>query len=198
LPELDALVVADYQDLGVLTPRIRSRLNELARSHPEVKFLADSRWSNASQGFIDGFDAMTLKPNELEAAQLFYPGRDPATVSLDDLIKPGQEWSSRSRHPVFITLGARGSLLIDGLDAFCIPAIQIPGLVDPVGAGDTFLACLAACQGTGFSPLEAAQVATLATAVTVHKIHVTGTATPGEILAIYDSASPGLQFTEGA
>ena len=58
------------------------------------------------------------------------------------------------------------------------------GPVDPVGAGDSLLAGIAAALAAGEAPLGAAELGNFAAAVTVQKLRVTGTASPPEILAI--------------
>jgi sugar/nucleoside kinase (ribokinase family) len=57
--------------------------------------------------------------------------------------------------------------------------------LDIVGAGDAFLAWLAAGLSAGAAPAEAGALANLAAAVTVEKLNQTGTASPDEILARY-------------
>ena len=59
-----------------------------------------------------------------------------------------------------------------------VPGIQIIERTDPVGAGDTAVAALAAALAVGAEGLAAARLANIAAAVTVRKIQTTGTATP--------------------
>jgi sugar/nucleoside kinase (ribokinase family) len=65
---------------------------------------------------------------------------------------------------VVVTLGARGAiLLVDGC-ATEVPVVPILDLADSVGAGDAFLALMAAAGVEGATPLEAARFACDATA----------------------------------
>ena len=64
-----------------------------------------------------------------------------------------------------------------------VPGIQILGMTDSVGAGDTVVAAIAAMLGSRQSPLIAAKVANIAAMITTRKLQVTGTATPYELLA---------------
>src|SRR5262245_48305468 len=65
---------------------------------------------------------------------------------------------------VVVTLGARGAvLLVDGR-AIDVPVEPVPNLADTVGAGDAFLALMAAAGAEGATPLEAARFACDATA----------------------------------
>lgn len=181
LPQLHAVVIADYQVVGVVTERVRTALNALAQRHPQVLFVADSR------EHIGCFSWMVLKPNEIEAARFLFPDRDPDSVTVDDLAAAGTQLWRQAGRPVYITLGAQGCLLFEGKEPILIPAVPVPPPIDPVGAGDTFLAAVAVSLAAGASPQEAGAIATLAAAVTVRKLRVTGTASPAEILALYDT-----------
>jgi hypothetical protein len=65
---------------------------------------------------------------------------------------------------IVVTLGARGAvLLVDGR-ATEVPVVPVPDLADTVGAGDAFLALMAAAGVDGATPLEAARFACDATA----------------------------------
>jgi HAD superfamily hydrolase (TIGR01509 family) len=65
---------------------------------------------------------------------------------------------------VVVTLGARGAvLLVDG-HAIDVPVEPVRNLADTVGAGDAFLALMAAAGAEGATPLEAARFACDATA----------------------------------
>lgn len=181
LPGVQALVVADYQPAGVVTARIREGLNDLARRYRQAVFVADSREQ------IGCFSSMVLKPNELEAARALFPDRDPGSVTLEDLVAKGTHLQQLAERPVYITLGDRGCLLFDAGGSVLLPAVPVPPPLDPVGAGDTFLADIAAGLAAGATYREAGTIATLAAAVTVRKLQVTGTASPAEILALHQS-----------
>ena len=180
LPELDALVVADYQTVGVITPAVTEALNQLAMEFSKTLFVVDSRER------VGSFKHMVVKPNDIEAGRFFFPGRDSASIQIEDLSRAGMDWQKANQRPVYITLGSRGCLVCDQGTTRQVPAMKVPPPVDTVGAGDTFLASLTAGLVGGATPVEAACLATLATGVTIRKLGVTGTASPQEILAQYD------------
>jgi rfaE bifunctional protein kinase chain/domain len=186
-PHLDALVVADYQPMGVMTARISEGLLQLVQNYSTLPVIVDSR-ERASN-----FRTLILKPNELEAAALFFPGQAPASVTLVDLSTAALDHTRRTGQPIFITLGEQGCLV--GWQGQCqkLPAVPLSPPLDTVGAGDTFLASLAAGLASGASPLETAFLANLAAAVTVQQIGVTGTASPAQVLALYDSFCSRMQ-----
>lgn len=183
LPGLDALLVADQLDVnGVVTNRVRDALNRLAVDHPDKLFVTDSRQR------IGLFRGMVLKPNWVEAVSTVHPDRDPRAVSRDELAQIGKVLSQRSGRPTFVTLSEAGVLVCaEGAHRY-VPAAPVRPPLDPVGAGDTFIAALAASLSVGATPWEAGAIANLAAAVTVEKLNQTGTASPEEILARYDLA----------
>jgi rfaE bifunctional protein kinase chain/domain len=181
LAPLNALVIADYQSNGVITPVVRYGLNRLAATHPEVVFLVDSRDQ------VGNFHQMIIKPNEIEASRLFFGARegDGISASVEKLAEAGMLWQAQEGRPICITMGERGCLLCQPEGIAHIPAVKVPPPLDTVGAGDTFLAGLAAAMAAGAVPVEAVQLAILASAVTVRKLHITGTAAPSEIVNTY-------------
>ena len=192
LPELDAVIVADYQMVGVVPPRVVSALNRMAQENPRVIFAADSR-DNIGQ-----FHAMVIKPNEVEAAHMWFPGcplaktgdyREPGVMKPEELLGAGMRVQADNGRPVYITRGDKGALLCAASGSDTIPAVRVPPPIDTVGAGDTFLAALATALAAHATPWEAGYLATLAAAVTVRKLRTTGAASPDEIVAVYDAHS---------
>lgn len=183
LPNLDALLVADQFDANsAITDRVRAALNDLAAGHTGTHFVVDSRRR------IGLFRNMVLKPNWVEAALAVYPDRDPRATPREALPEIGQALSAQSGRPTFITLSENGVLVCAGGEHRRLPAAPVTPPLDPVGAGDAFIAALAAALSVGASPWEAGAVANLAAAVVVEKLNQTGTASPAEILARYDLA----------
>ena len=178
LPSLDALVIADYQAMGMTTPGVMAGLNRLAQSHREVTFVVDSRDQ------IQQFEGMVLKPNDVEASRWLFPARRPETVTQAELEQAGLRRQSAGAQPLFITLGEKGCLAIAGDQVRQLPAVRAAPPIDTVGAGDTFLAAVSCGLAAGASPWDAGLLANLATGVTIQKLGVTGTATPAEILSL--------------
>jgi rfaE bifunctional protein kinase chain/domain len=182
-PQLDALIVNDQLADGLITPRIHQTLLELAAARSELVFVVDSR------SRIDRFPGMALKPNDLEATGALFPGESPDSIPRGRLIEAALRWQGEQDRPIYITIGSEGCLVLAGGEAVHVPGVGLQPPVDPVGAGDTFISALAACLAVGASPVEAGQVAVLASAVSVCKLHVTGTASPAEILEMHIKAT---------
>jgi rfaE bifunctional protein kinase chain/domain len=182
--KLDALIVNDQLAEGLITPRVHKALLDLAAARLELVFVVDSR------SRIDRFPRMALKPNDLEAARALFPGEPPDAVSRDRLVEAALRWQVEQVQPIYITIGPEGCLVLSAGEVVHVPGVLLQQPVDPVGAGDTFISALAACLAAGATPVEAGQIAVLASAVSVCKLHVTGTASPAEILEMHARANP--------
>ena len=118
LPGLDALIIADYQPVGIFTPQLRAALVQLAGKNPSKIFLADSREQ------IGDFASMVIKPNESEAASLFFPERETGTLTPQELSQAALQFQVQYGKPVFITLSERGVIcVVNGISGY-IPAMQ--------------------------------------------------------------------------
>ncbi len=183
LPELDVLIMADYQAVGVIPERVLQGLNELARRYPGVIFAVDSRER------IGSFTSMVRKPNDVEAAAWLFPARLPGPVGMAEIAQAALQAQAGGPaggvlRPLFITFGERGCLVVANGESCLVPAVPAVPPIDPVGAGDTFLSALALALAAGATPVEAARLGHLAAAVTIHKLGITGAASPAEVLAV--------------
>ena len=174
--EWDAVVVVDQvpeAGFGVVTPAMRSCLEDLRPGPSEMVVLADSRRR------IRHFKGLAIKPNHHEAAAAL--GLRPAR-SIREASAQARQLAA-GRRPVFLTLGERGLVVAAPGEAVRhVTGFPVPGVpIDPVGAGDSSTAALASCLAAGASPVEAALVASLAASITVQQIGTTGTASPAQI-----------------
>ena len=179
ISKVDAVIVNQQLPQSLFTRTVIRALNDLAEKHPGKTFLVDSRHR------IPDFRSMICKLNAIEAAALFGKTvRHNELIGTTQLCRYAEHLFRQFRQPVFITRGRFGLLLFDSNGAQEIPALKIAGAVDPVGAGDTVVATLAAALATGITPALAGTLAMIAAAVTVRKLRQTGTASPKEILRI--------------
>jgi bifunctional ADP-heptose synthase (sugar kinase/adenylyltransferase)/phosphoglycolate phosphatase-like HAD superfamily hydrolase len=188
LPGLDLVIVNEQVVRGVhaSTPFAQA-LQRLIRQHPAIPFLLDSRHA------CDRYDGAIRKLNDHEALRLEGAERPPeALVTLDEARRAVAALHNRWGRPVFVTRGPRGCLVGDAAGVQEVPGLQILGRTDAVGAGDSFLAGVAAALAAGRRALDAAAFGNFAAGVTVQKLFQTGTASPAEILAI--GASPDYAY----
>jgi rfaE bifunctional protein kinase chain/domain len=175
---LDALIIGQQLPKGCLSDHTLTELDRLAAEDPGRPVLVDSRHSAGV------FKNVILKINGAEAASLCGAEMDPdRPVPLGDLEGFAESIFKLTSRPVVITRGDRGLIVHDGRRPIEVPGIQTLGRVDPVGAGDTVAATIAALLAVGAPPSEAARVANIAAWVTVQKLRQTGTASAAEILA---------------
>lgn len=186
---VDVLIIEDQMTQnGIITDNIREVLIKTAEENPEKVFIADSRRN------IGSFKNMVLKPNKMEAVKAIDQSRDPSTVTEEEIIEIGRELQKRAKRPVYITLSSEGALLITESGFEKIPAVRMEPPIDPVGAGDTFIAAAGASLAAGATPLEAGIIANLAASVVIKKLNITGTASPREILGRFDEVSRGDEW----
>jgi len=158
---------------GVLTPRVKETLADLAEAHPDKIVLADSRTAAGD------YTGVAVKVNLAELAA--------HCSAADEDLDPGAlaaRWSSEVGRPVFVTLGDEGLLVAAGDNVTRVRAVPADPPLDEVGAGDAVLANLAMALAAGASPAEAAELGNLAGGVVVRKIGRTGMATIEELDAV--------------
>lgn len=187
--ESDALIVLDQlaeENTGVVTATLRTELALLAEKHPKLLIFADSR------AFIHQFKNVTIKCNHLEAERMAL--KTTAECFCENAVFEAMSiLSKKSNRDVFVTCGAHG-VAIRQEDQYClVPAARQTGPIDVCGAGDSCTAGIVSALCAGADHWEAAFVGNLAAGITVRKLGTTGTASPAEILRLYDE-----QFSEGA
>lgn len=177
VPQVHGVLIADQvpeRNCGVITDRVREEIAALARDHPEVVFIADSRRR------IGEFRHVILKPNQREAVEAVWPG---SAGSGDRAVaqEAGRQLAARNGRPVFVTLGPAGMLVCtpDGCER--VPAFPVRGPIDIVGAGDSAFASIAAALCSGATPREAALLGNLVASITIQQLGTTGTATPDQV-----------------
>lgn len=184
LGELDVLVVNQQLERGIHTPALRAGLTAVVGRHLGLPVVVDSR------SFSGEYHGTMRKLNEREGARLAgFPlpgdGSEQARAVAEELYR-------RWNRPLFLSRGEFGCLVHDEGGCREVPGLALPGPVDPVGAGDSMLAGIAAALAAGEDPLGAAELGNLAAGVTVQKLRTTGTATPTEIMAI--GSSPDYRY----
>lgn len=161
LPTLDALIFEDYNK-GVLTPSLIRRLIPLAKE-AGVVLAVDPKFEN-----IECYRGVDIfKPNRVEAERItgLAFSSDPYGLvhALQSLIQCEN---------LLITLGEEGMRLYNRSSGeHRIPAVRRE-VRDVCGAGDTVIAAFTATLAAGGSPVEAAEIATLAAGIKCGKVGV--------------------------
>lgn len=78
-----------------------------------------------------------------------------------------------------------------GRECGSVPAVPVAGPIDPVGAGDSASAALISALACGADLCEAASFANVVASITVRRIGETGTASPGEVRAVFACGGAG-------
>lgn len=171
--KVDVLCVADQFRFGIITDKVREEIVSLARKGLTV--ICDSRYN------IGKYTDCILKPNEVECWRAVYGNDGFINASEEQFLEAAGALAVKNNAKVFCTLGAKGSFITDGSNKYRIGAKQISGELDICGAGDTSLSAFSLGITAGAPLDKAAAFAGLASAVTVKKIGMTGTATAEEI-----------------
>lgn len=171
LSQVDALILSDYGK-GVIAQRLVERVVEVARRH-SIPVFVDPKGRDFSK--YRGATVLTPNERELESATAV------AHAGGGSLKRAAQELFSRTDIPwIVATRGAEGSALFhreEGVEWVPTEPVEV---VDVTGAGDTFLSVLALAWVSGASPLEAAQLATIAGTAVVQRFGAVSI-TPNEL-----------------
>jgi bifunctional ADP-heptose synthase (sugar kinase/adenylyltransferase) len=174
--ECDAWVVLDQvseADCGVVTHRVRQKLERLAERSPERFVLADSRAQ------IENFRRVSVKPNAYE----LYRAINSFPIESENDVA---EWlAERVGGTVFCTRGERSTLVVQRDQGDWrlteAPSYPVTGPIDPVGAGDSVSAGITCAMLAGSTPVQAAAFGNLVASITVQQLGTTGTASPGQV-----------------
>ena len=174
--EVDVICVSDQMKFGCITPTVRKKLSALGSLGKTI--IVDSR------EHISEYKNVTVKPNEIEASRAFGDG---SFLGLDKLSVLASDIVLRNGRTTLITLGEKGCFVADEDGVVCCPACSVEPPIDFCGAGDTFLSGYGTLLSAGATPVQAAQIACLCSAVTIKKLGETGTASRNEVLMAWDT-----------
>lgn len=177
IDKYDVIIINQQVQSGIHSPGLRKRLLEFIRLNPDKIFISDIRDPNFS------LPGSYLKLNEIEAFNLCgFNIPDDNLITDDDVKKAAFTLFKKWGKPVFITRGSRGSVAIDKAGFVQIAGLMHLGRIDPVGAGDSYLAGISVTLAASFGIETAANIGSFVAGVTVKKLFQTGTATPEEVL----------------
>lgn len=177
--ETDVVIINQQVVSGIHTDYLKRKIVEVIGRHPDTVFIVDSR------DFSDFYIGAYRKMNDQEAARLCGINAGAGeSVRYAEACAAARTLYDRYQKPLFITCGSRGSLVADQNGISEIPGLMITSRVDPVGAGDSYLAGAASALAAGYPMSLSAELGSLVAGVTVQKLFQTGTASPEEILRL--------------
>lgn len=182
LRSADAVIVCDQfaeANFSAVTEYVREELAELAERYEDIIFYADSR------AFIDKFRNMIIKCNHKELASIF--GKDEKDMAPDVIFECAKKLMDYTAHPVFVTAAERGCFVYDGTK-HAVPAFEVSGEIDVVGAGDACNAGIVFSLAKGLSVSEAALVGNAASSLVLKQIGVTGTADINDVVEVLETS----------
>ena len=164
----------EWEGCGTITPRVREELAAIGKKYPELPILADSRAN------ISRFRAISIKINVREAVQA--AGLKVKVLDLGVAAKAGSILALRLSHPVYVTMGEKGLVVVEEDQITHIPAVPVSGPIDPVGAGDSVSAAIISALSAKATPVEAAVLGNVTASVVIQQLGTTGTASSRQIL----------------
>ena len=179
LDELQVVIVNQQIVRGIHTAFVQPALNRLIHERADKPFVVDCRH------LVTAYSGCLHRLNDVEATRACGATRQPGDViPREETSAAARQLFERWQKPVFVSRGDRGGLVVDATGEHVIPGLHILNPTDPVGAGDSMLAGIAAALAAGASPREAAEFGNFVAGVTIQKLFQTGTASPEEIRAI--------------
>lgn len=177
--ETRRVIISDQEpipEFGAITPRVIEAIAAIGEEYP------DSFWVD-SRGDVSRFRNCTLKPNASEAcraAGIEHTGEP----TLQQAQEAGERLLEQTdARAVVVTLGPRGVVVISpDFKPTHVPAVDVAGPIDIVGAGDSFTAGAVAALTVDASLIEAALVGNLVASITIQQLGTTGTASPEQLL----------------
>jgi len=169
------VVVTDQfleSNCAAVTDRTRNKLAELAGLYPDKFFYADSR------GHAGSYRDVIVKCNQFEL-----PGAGGNEEDIDEsvIMKRGKELLKSNNKAVVVTVGEKGAYVFEHGEPIHIPAINVDGPLDIVGAGDATNAGVILGLVLGLTLPEAVLLGGCISSITIKQIGVTGTATVDQI-----------------
>jgi sugar/nucleoside kinase (ribokinase family)/phosphoglycolate phosphatase-like HAD superfamily hydrolase len=171
---MDAVIINQQLASGISTKWFRKRLVRIIKRYPDTIFISDSR------AYSDELGGALRKINLCEAANVLGINLN-EPVDDDACAKISGSLYERWRQTVFLTRGENGIAVRSPDCLELIKGISTPGATDPVGAGDAFVAGVAACLGSGMGHHEAARFGNFCAAVTVTQRFTTGSPFPDQV-----------------
>jgi bifunctional ADP-heptose synthase (sugar kinase/adenylyltransferase) len=174
----DCVIVNEQVPSGLHSPYFQEKLAALIeRNRDKVFWFSDCRKLNNRYNHtirkLNGREA-----GEILAARGASPGdaADPRFAAK----RLYEQWGL----PVVLTLGEDGALVQDEAGCAECNSLHLTKEIDPVGAGDAFLAGLVTACGAGLSLRDAAVVGTFSAGVSLGKLFEAGRPEAGEVIAL--------------
>jgi rfaE bifunctional protein kinase chain/domain len=178
-PKFDVILVSDQSETeigGVISDALREVIADVAERYPGKIVMADSRTR------IERFRNTIPKANRQEAIA--------ACKKLFGRIDYPRLRAAIGEHPLVVTEGSRGALLIENGSKKRVAAVPVGKPVDRCGAGDAFGAGMALALWATGDYEEAVRFGSLVSGVTIMK-KGTGTASPAEVVKMARSRPNG-------
>lgn len=172
--QVDIIGVSDQFKYGIVTDRVRKKLEELSKSGKTV--VVDSR------NQVHKYKNVIVKPNEVECIKATNPDGNIKNINEEDIYAAAVKLYEITQTPLIVTYGSKGSIWYEEGYLTVAPSKPAKPPIDIVGAGDSFMSAFCCAYATKIPGAKAISFANIASSIVVKKIGITGTASPDEIL----------------
>lgn len=175
----NVVLVNQQLEETIYTDELIAGLNELARENPQIPFIVDSRTMQRR------FQGMWHKLNTHEVASELGITLDPmqSFMPADQLRELMVRYRETTGDPLIVSRGAFGAMAYNG-QFTSAEGLALLTELDTVGAGDSFFSGFALSLAAGLPLAPALHIGNSVSAITVQKLHQTGTCSPDELRAI--------------
>jgi sugar/nucleoside kinase (ribokinase family)/phosphoglycolate phosphatase-like HAD superfamily hydrolase len=175
----DVVIINEQVMRGLHTPYMQQKLTWLIEHGPEIIWLTDSR------NLQDAYGPTMHKLNNFEARALYEqtgPGGD------EDLETIAQWLFDHWGYPLVITCGENGAIVCSSEGVSTIDGLHIIAPTDTVGAGDAFIAGLAAGLSGDADMQQAAGIGNFTAGVSIQILFETGHPNRDEVIELAGKA----------
>ena len=165
LSDYRCIIVNEQLLSGLTTDRFIRELNKrISSSAGQIVWLVDTRHR------IGSYENVIYKINDREALS-YYNGK---TGNERSVKKAAVSISARWKRPIAVTLGKEGALAVQDGKSRRALGIDFTQPIDTVGAGDAFIAVMAAALVSGLSFFDAVDAANIGASASVLTLYRTG------------------------
>lgn len=179
LKEYAVVIINEQVMKGLHTPYMQQKLTRLIESRPEIIWLTDSR------NLQDAYGPTIHKLNNFEARTLY---KQAGLSGDDDLERIAQWLYNHWGHPLVITCGENGAIVCSSKGVSAINGLHIIAQTDTVGAGDAFIAGLAAGLAGKADIQQAAHIGNFTAGVSIQILFETGHPKKEEVIELAEKA----------
>lgn len=166
----------EKEETGILSLKIKNKIGELAKTHSNKFFIADSK------KYLNNYKNIYLKCNQNEYLNM-NNNSDKNFLSVEMLKK---------NKALIITIGKDGAVIIKDNKKIIIDSLKVKPPIDSCGAGDSSTAGIIIGLCLGYSLNEAVLLGNIIASITIKQLRTTGNTSVIELLNVINNIHDDL------